>query len=611
MAVSLEDAVRDHPDEAERAIALIQVGAADPFNLAGILAAARLIREEPAGFVIRTLEGKNLLPTFRQALVALGLSGLDDAPRDAMPAALDKEAPTASGLPQLEPLTDPPPLAATNFSDDLAGFIERAQGFKCRILVDGRPAGSGCMIGPSLLLTAWHVVSDQATKARLSRVEVEFLPGGTPVAAAEEPVALSPCTDEELEGRLPQDDACYDDRNDFAVLRLTRAMGMNRGYIDLPEDGPGITAGSAIVIPHFPEGKNVGQTFGCVRRFNGLTARWLHTGGTTEGSSGAPCFDTSYRLAGMHQGRWFSQGRMVPVARVLPLLREAVRSDKTPIVPWSLDGTMDTALVIGRDVFFEVMQAAGRAQTRVRGVFVRRLGQDDAGMELAATMQMAQWLLDRIPREAIRIRMDADSYASDFFEGLSKKLHTVGLDVAPPNLPAGVRPGDTTLEAASKAEGEAFATAVDQAVGEARLLWILLDNPSDGLSQTTRFRLEGFVAAVLRRPRLRLVVTGFETIGFASAELETILVEERFGEPVLAAEWLGGITAGDVANVFERAYSALGRPIERSQADRLSGDVLQGLANVNGRYPRAVQPEVAARVKARLRDGSPSGGGGE
>ena len=69
---------------------------------------------------------------------------------------------------------DPKSFVETHIDDDaFDAFRNRARSFRCQILVDGAVAGSGFLVGPSTVMTAWHVIN--AIKVRKPKLEVKFL----------------------------------------------------------------------------------------------------------------------------------------------------------------------------------------------------------------------------------------------------------------------------------------------------------------------------------------------------------------------------------------------------------------------------------------------------
>ena len=192
--------------------------------------------------------------------------------------------------------------------------------------VDGRTVyGTGFLVGPSALMTNYHVVEPLIDKtAKAEDVDVEFdyklLPGGTahqgrsvglnddwcidaskPAAADEEVNPVTLPTAEEL---------------DYAVLRLeepvanetvpwnaTDPAAPQRGFVNLDEaaaTAPG--PGTAVFIVQHPKGDPLSlamETQGMLAT-NGNATRLRYQTNTENGSSGSPVFDQQWKLIALH-----------------------------------------------------------------------------------------------------------------------------------------------------------------------------------------------------------------------------------------------------------------------------------------------------------------------
>lgn len=192
----------------------------------------------------------------------------------------------------------------------------------CRVEVRGVPRGTGFLVGPQTVLTCCHVV-DQALRARAPGSEITCLfdfwskPGGAAsngvrVAARGEcdswhidsSPALSPT--EEHAG-VPE---ATDERLDHALIALERPIGdvpifpggPVRGWIEVPATAPTVTGAMPIAILHYPRSGPIKLNFDthALQHINPGRTRLRYSTNTDEGSSGAPCFDVSLRLVGMH-----------------------------------------------------------------------------------------------------------------------------------------------------------------------------------------------------------------------------------------------------------------------------------------------------------------------
>jgi hypothetical protein len=73
------------------------------------------------------------------------------------------------------------PVAHVKFPPDKwAEFAQQSEAFRCIVHVNGSFKGSGVLVGPSSVLTAWHVIavaSPDQPQSPVPRIEVEFADG--------------------------------------------------------------------------------------------------------------------------------------------------------------------------------------------------------------------------------------------------------------------------------------------------------------------------------------------------------------------------------------------------------------------------------------------------
>nr|WP_281371619.1 trypsin-like peptidase domain-containing protein [Petropleomorpha daqingensis] len=457
------------------------------------------------------------------------------------------------------------------------------------------------MIGPSLVLTAWHVVAVGAPggpQEPAPRIRV-VLSDSSEQDVEVPPRFASLCGDEEWTGSAPRADAEVEGRNDVAVLVMRRPAAAHLGHAGLPATAERTASRSVVVLVHYPEGQDRGFGTGRLSKIRNVTARWRHDITTAAGSSGGPCFDRELEMAGLHQGKWQGGGRLVPIGRFLSDLEPLVADDVAPTTLWSLDGS-DAALVIGRDLFFQAVAAAG-PDSRVRGLRIKR--NDPAGPTtgLAFSAEMLGRVLQRRGPEHTVVRVGFDRLVADLVDDVRERVIAAGLplpEIAP--APA-VAPGAAPPEAAARDRAALLAVAVDAAAAQAgRTVWFFFDNPSVALSEAARLALDGFVAAALRRPRLRLVVAGFETVALPGQEFPAPPAAGA-GPPGLVVEFLGGFRRSDVVDVLTRAAEdLLGAPANPPVVEAFADVALQGLASFNGLYAAEDLPTVAERVRPAL-----------
>jgi ABC-type dipeptide/oligopeptide/nickel transport system ATPase component len=259
-----------------------------------------------------------------------------------------------------------------------------------KILIDGSPQGTGLLIANNRVLTAWHVVKnlffmnaedryepDPAGGARLEVIFDDFLQmvgrgqglrgrGMQRVNAHTQwCVAYSNCHEAELESKLPADLSVLEGHWDYAIIRLARPIGFNRGWANLDLKAAVPMPKEKVVLMQHPEGQTMRMVIADIadaetqQRTAIPRLRFLHYGDTTHGSSGGPCFDKSLVLFGFHQGEWTGVARPtnrgVPIARVIEHMDgeynalKQIEPDESLI--WKLGPERAHAPVIGCDDF--------------------------------------------------------------------------------------------------------------------------------------------------------------------------------------------------------------------------------------------------------------------
>lgn len=190
--------------------------------------------------------------------------------------------------------------------------IERVGRQICRIEIpDGTAMGTGWLVGPDLVLTAYHVAEPAdrgpydgtdvvcrfdyaATGAsgRTSALAATWLLDHSPYAAADLGTegATAPTADE----------------LDYALLRLAEPVGSDdldgteRGWIAVPENPTVAAVGDFMLIPQHPSGDALKVAFGEVLGYDAGGFRVRYDVTTEGGSSGSPCFDLDLAPFGIH-----------------------------------------------------------------------------------------------------------------------------------------------------------------------------------------------------------------------------------------------------------------------------------------------------------------------
>src|SRR5207253_7723675 len=201
----VEQAIADFPNEAEDALAAIQLDPdAKRLDSAAFKVAAEVTGRLAERIWVESLDDRGLLESFVRALVARGVP-LDVGPID---------------------------VGVTNIARDaLAKFVNAASSFGCRIRKDGNIVGSGVLVGPTTVLTAWHVVARAGPMdAQEPYPKIEVVLADNRVVDARVPALVSsPCGEKEYQGEFPSCDADVAQAHDVAVLRLAKPAGAQLG----------------------------------------------------------------------------------------------------------------------------------------------------------------------------------------------------------------------------------------------------------------------------------------------------------------------------------------------------------------------------------------------
>ena len=177
---------------------------------------------------------------------------------------------------------------------------------------EGLKLGTGCLIGPDVILTNWHVArgldpgKGEAWAIFDHKRDADGSIRSQSVALAGDPLlASSPI--EEL---------------DFAVLRLAEPVGRRRGWTVLPGEGRVLREGEPLTILQHPDGEPLKVDTDAYRGEGPEGTRYFYTTNTLPGSSGAPCFDKGWEMVALHQGAEDEHNRGIPTHRIRNNLEE-------------------------------------------------------------------------------------------------------------------------------------------------------------------------------------------------------------------------------------------------------------------------------------------------
>ena len=528
-------------------------------------------------------------------------------------------------------------LAARSARDDagLEAMIEALRGFgephlMCRGMADamhwiakvrvaGQARGTGFLIRPHLLITAWHVLRDAFEQERgslkwLPRPDagesmsfefddvLSFVRGGRAPehrgsvivkAARDWYVRSSACHELEIANDLPADPRKLAGHWDYVIVRLASSAGLERRWGVL--DGRAVVPQpkTNILVLQHAKGKSlrydafeVGSPadFGVDASLHEV--RFLHLANTSPGSSGGPCFDSSFSICGIHQGAWpraEANGRRanrgVPITRIVEHIEqhgELPSPDPTDMPVWRLRAVDDGAPVLGREDFQRLIWKAA-LEDSPRILLVN--GPAESGKSFLSRL-LHTMLPDRLhlkidlPAEVI-----AKADAATFIANVCKEA---GITV--PVLDS-VRDVSSSAAVYRKDEVMARFTATLEQERRGRIVWITVRdlNKVDVAGHDARELLLLLYTQTRSSPWLRLVLDGFR--GDMPAELHTIV----------AAYATSPITTTDVERYFQRFAAEYQLSLERDMAGALAEVLVTNHACVRDGFPST---DVKALTKA-------------
>lgn len=322
------------------------MNASPPFTRDDALALAQTVRSARQQFAQAFLSAQ---PSgTRMELEAVRLHAIDDLPLFADAFAYAHQhgwlAALCEECIQARLVADEFLAAARQVSPNIAalhGIVDPGQGFAsaglllarmptataqvCCIEIDGQPTGTGFLIRPHLVMTAYHVIRQvtppllDADNRRLpdshQRLRVRFgydrvlssggavslQDGKTCKVATDWLVFCSPCHTAQLIWSLPADPSDLDGFCDFAVIRLAELPGINRDGLAREET---LNNNKRLFILQHPRGRALEFAQSVITDRLGDWMRFVHTVNTQGGSSGAPCFNDNFQVVGIHQGEF-------------------------------------------------------------------------------------------------------------------------------------------------------------------------------------------------------------------------------------------------------------------------------------------------------------------
>ena len=476
---------------------------------------------------------------------------------------------------------------------ELGRFAFNAKAFRCRILIDGQPSGSGAFVSPRLVLTAAHVIEALTSGQRL---EVLAEDGDRYVARK---VWHLPCHPDEHRGALPPASTA-DTHADAALLKILHPVGRRLAAIGLPEMMDAQWTGPRhLFLVHFPQGEDTGGSPGRVLRNPG-DLRLVHDIATEPGSSGGPGFDRGLRFVGLHQGRLNGGNtrRLVPLDRFVtdPGFLNQLNADSRAFALWSLDGSPDGHLVLGRSLFIDAARALALAEVpMLAGLWVRRA---DTGKPtgLSFTHGILTALLQGLGLEA-DVRLIPMEQAGGDMISMIDSLTGAASSAAH----AGMRSDETTLTVSDADRASALMDRLAALAAGGRQQWLFFENPPEGLSQRAQFQLEQIIRFALRIAGVHVVLAGFETYGLVDTRFESIADALTSTRPGLLVEILGDTPVADIRATLTEACRDTGLNWSTDVINYEVDQALAGLPRTSDRVAAEHLNIVAGRLSAALR----------
>jgi hypothetical protein len=480
----------------------------------------------------------------------------------------------------------------------------------CRVIavIDGVPTlGTGVLIGPSMVLTNWHVVKDLETRIddpRALTVEFDVMRSGQPSLR---PVVFGAKPEwrvayREMGALEPGDDAAWNnpttgkrepwwtnreirkdwaksvgDKLDFAVIELDGAPGDARGWYDLSSVEPAINAGACFAF-HHPGKQPLTLTAGTIPFIVGSPPlRVFHKANTVRGSSGGLVVDDkglpiALHHAGYESGLSFAEddsryavNAAIPLEAIARTLDRAVldriRASRTRRLPRAcLDGSRP---VFGRG---ELFAAVGDLTEGRKSVLQIRAPETVIKPGKSFTVEILRALLP--PPDDLFVPLTIDNLKASGYDTAAYIL-----DRLVPNASATlVRSGDadTTQDAyyANRLVPALFDALSKNFSG--RRVWLVLDELDvTRIGETGgRLFLDNLYRRIKEAPQLRLVLIGLQSL------LPSIPADQLVDCPIRADE------IGDLPALFERWLAERGlrnRPVDPA-ATRLMVRALASIA---------------------------------
>lgn len=432
--------------------------------------------------------------------------------------------PTTPAGTQLEALVNP--HAGFLDAGSLPGIM-RARPRICLIRVNpSNTTGTGFLIGPQVVLTAWHVIKElveptDPKKAKANtgkRLEVLFdfigndsgikvevhedwLLGASPAHELEQNQTWEFDPETTIEG--------FDSHLDFAMIFLSHPVGIERGFYTL-DRSRSAQPPCQLNLCHYPSAAKLKLTTGVAIEYwpKAIKARLLHAANSTNGSSGGLVLDDLGEVVALHQSGGWSALRQKTINGAIPTSFIAAAGAEAGFDTTATDGVEPLALlpasklpVFGREKFQELVLSALAGRCHIIAV----QGERQSGRSFSVDILHAQLTASEhtvVHLSARDLPQEAEAAVTFLVQGCGS---------TPEEMMA--LPSATDYHTASAAWlKDALLPHLIEALVKAagpRLMWIVIDDLDEFLPETASTHLLNLLLSQLGSiPSLRFIFLG-------------------------------------------------------------------------------------------------------
>ncbi|HEX6214743.1 MAG TPA: serine protease [Vicinamibacterales bacterium] len=264
--------------------------------------------------------------------------------------------------------------------------------------------GTGFLVGPDTVLTAYHTLKDHIAAGKRvdpspgrccavfdyydgdPLIDFDSIPPSCRVVEFDKDWLLASKEDMPKDGlfRDPDQDQLklLPTRLDFALIKLAdavgkqtreRAGGARRSWVRVSVPQVQLRNEDRIIIPQHPNGYHQRIDFGRFSEqdsaFDTSKTRFRYDTETDQGTSGAPCFDHRFALVGMHNASFRPANvdlrknqaiRIEPIHDVIATVPDRADADAAPVRLWNTSTSNEPRVILGRTILLDWLE---RGQT--------------------------------------------------------------------------------------------------------------------------------------------------------------------------------------------------------------------------------------------------------